>query len=167
MSAEWMKELAGLGTALNEISAVIESLASFEEQKFDALKQVDIKKLMQLNSEEDVLVHQMDALDKKRTLLIGRLTRELGIEMSVPLSELIAHFPLETQEEFQMLRKNIKKLTSKMETTMRENSRMIQSNLNIINFTLNFANRGAVTETYNYRERGEGHKNLHIINRIA
>jgi flagellar biosynthesis/type III secretory pathway chaperone len=167
MSAEWMKELAGLETILNNIASVIESLAAFEEQKFDALKQVDIKKLMQLNSEEDILVQQMDALDKKRAVSIGRLTRELGIDLSVPLSELIAHFPPDKQEEFQRLRKSIKSRTIKMETTMRENSRMIQSNLNIINFTLNFANRGAVTETYNYRERGEGHKNLHIINRIA
>ncbi|OHD53644.1 MAG: hypothetical protein A2Y33_06900 [Spirochaetes bacterium GWF1_51_8] len=167
MPADWMKELANFETVLNELTAAVESLVSHEEQKYDALKQIDVKKLMELNSEEEILMQQLDGRDKKRAVLINRMAREFGIEPSAPLSELITQFPLEMQERFHELRRKIKRLSTKLETAVRENSRLIQNNLNIINFTLNFANRGAVTETYNYRERGEGHKNLHIVNRIA
>lgn len=77
------------------------------------------------------------------------------------------YLPDRYQGEFQVLRDSIRHKTDRLDITMRENAALIQTNLDIMNFTMNFATRAAQQETYNYRDKKESKENVNIINQIA
>ncbi len=167
METRLMEHLSAFYELLNGVRGTIEKLLALEEKKYDALKQVDVKALMHINSTEEELIQYMDCLEKERQEAIASLAVSLGCGRDVTFGELITYFPIEMQEKFGSIRKELKTFTNKLEITMRENSEIIQSSMEIVNFTLNFANRSSLKETYDLRNKKESKENMCIVNHIA
>jgi hypothetical protein len=126
---------------------------------------------MKINGEEEETLQFLDSIEKKRKKIIMTLSGDLQFDPNISLSELFNHLPdenfYELKQELVVLRARIKSSTEKLQMNMKENSELIKSNLEIINMTLNFANRNTQKETYNYRTRKESKENIYIINQIA
>lgn len=152
---------------LKDADHSIQQLLQLEEKKYDALKQVSVKELMRINSVEEEIVQLIDALEKKRQDTLMLLADVLHVKPSIQLQDLIRHLPDRYQGEFQVLRDSIRNKTDRLDITMRENAALIQTNLDIMNFTMNFATRSAQQDTYNYRDKKESKENVNIINQIA
>ncbi len=152
---------------LKDAEHSIHQLLQLEEKKYDALKSVDIKELMNINSVEEEIVQLVDDIERKRVNVLRELSDALHIKPSVHLQELIKHMPDNYRAEFSVLRESIHRKTDKLDVAMRENAVLIQTNLDIMNFTMNFATRAAQQETYNYRDKKESKENVNIINQIA
>lgn len=157
---------------LEKISIYVEQLVELENQKYEVLTQLEIKRLMEINSREDEITHEIDILEQQRKNSILKLSYELGFDSGITLSEMITYFPLSLQDELHRIRHSIKENSRRLEIIMRENSYIIQANLEIINFTLSFANRSADLNTYqlsdkNHTSQKSNDLNLHIVNHIA
>ena len=152
---------------LGEADRSIQQLLQLEEKKYDALKSVDIKELMSINSVEEEIVQLVDDIERKRVNVLQDLSIALHVKPGIHLQELIKHVPDNYRGEFSVLRESIRRKTDKLDVAMRENAVLIQTNLDIMNFTMNFANRTAQQETYNYRDKKESKENINIINQIA
>ncbi len=152
----------------------VSALVKLEEQKYESLKSVDMTSLMNVNTNEEETLQMLDSIEKRRKKAIAGLAAELKIPPDITLSDLIRAIPDEKynnlKNELIVLRNRIKGLTEKLQVNMTENSELIRSNLDIINMTLSFANRGAQKETYGDRAasaRKESRDSIYIINQIA
>ena len=150
---------------LKEADRAVLQLSKLEEQKHEALSQVDIKKLMKINSTEEEIVQWVDLLEEKREILIESLCARLGIAPDVVLSEIAAYGNENQRRQMLELKQSIKEHSGNLDVFMRENSDLIQSNLDILNFTMNFSAVGH--ETYDYRSKKESQNNVYIINQLA
>ena len=169
MDGKLMSLLDGLRNALESSCRKIDKLLELEDEKYSVLKQVEIHKLMDINVREDEIIGEMEQIEQKRAETIEALSEELGFNSDAAMSEVIGYLPLDLQPQFSQLRDLIKSKTGKLEITIRENSRLISANLDIINFTLGLTTRRTQGETYNYRnhpKKSEGDK-FFMINQIA
>ncbi len=171
MEESIMNHMKTFKDLLSHEADALSYLEKLENQKFDALKQVDIKKLMRINSDEEEMLHKLEVIEKKRKNLILLLSEAFSFDPCVSLSELFTYLPDEEyksyKNELSELRNTIKGFTEKLQVTMHENSEMIRTNLDIINLTLNFANRNSQKETYGYRDKKESRENIYLVNQIA
>jgi hypothetical protein len=149
----------------------LSSLVSQEEDKYEALKQVDVTSLMKINNEEDDILHSLASIEKKRKELIQTLSKTYSFDQNLSLSELFNHICSDDdsaiKEELMGLRTLIKDEIGKLQISLKENSNIIQANLEIIGLTLNFANRNAQKETYDYRNKKESRESIYLINQLA
>jgi hypothetical protein len=156
---------------LRREAELVKSILGLEEEKYDALKQVNVKDLLSINSREEDLLQFMDGVERQRKELLLLLARAFGFEPENTLSQMLANVPDDPfavlKNELLALREEIKSSSSKLQVTMKENSGMVKANLEIINLTLQFANRHAIKETYDYRSRRGARENITIINQIA
>jgi K+ transporter len=171
MEMENMKLLYTFKEILLEESASVLKLMKLEEHKYDALKAVDINSLMKLNQFEEEIIFMLDQIEQRRKEIVQKIAVFMKCPVNVTLTELIGLLPDDIDAalklELDVIRESIKKNTSKLEVTSRENAHMVQSNLDIINLTLSFANRNSVKETYDYRNKKDGRENRFLINHIA
>jgi hypothetical protein len=171
METEIMNHLRSFKELLSKEADYVSELVKLEERKYESLKLVDMEGLMRINSEEEETLQFLDSIEKKRKKIIVTLSGDFHFDPNISLAELFTHLPdekfYETKQELIVLRTRIKNLTEKLQMNMKENSELIKSNLEIINMTLNFANRNSQKETYNYRTKKESKENIYIINQIA
>lgn len=159
--------LADFRDTLAKMSKNLGELLELENQKYEALKSVDIKSLMDLNSSEEELIQYSDTLEKKRVRIIGKLAANLGFDVNLKLSEMLTYFPVSYQQEFTALRNEIKGRSDHLQITMRENAEIVQANLDIVNFTLNFATGTNRKDTYCQSGHSDDKNNLYLIDRMA
>lgn len=156
---------------LRKEAELVASILGLEDEKYDALKQVNVKELMAINIREEDVLQFMDGVERKRKELLVLLARTLGFEPENTLSQMLSKVPddpyLSIKNELLELRLEIRQSSDKLQITMKENSEMVKANLEIINLTLQFANRHAIKETYDYRSRRQTRDNISIINQIA
>lgn len=171
METLWMNQLASFREMLQKESAALKALLQLEDDKYEALKDVDVSKLMRINSSEEDILIELNQTEKKRKELIILLSKVFHFDPSLTLREIFSYIPDQDyagiKADLLQERDSIKNLTVKLQTTMQENSEMIHANLEIINLTLNFANRHAQKETYDYRSRKESRDNIYLVNQIA
>lgn len=171
MEAVLMNQLKSFMDLLLRESEALSELVTLEDSKFDALKQVEIHNLMRINALEEEILHKLGSIEKKRKNIFITLADTFHFDQNISLSELLNYLPeseyKEIKSELMELRAKIKNLTDKLQVTMHENSEMIKSNLEIINITLNFANKSEQKDTYSYRSKKERRDNIYIINQIA
>lgn len=171
METEIMNHLRSFKDLLAKEADHVSELVRLEERKYECLKLVDMEGLTRINNEEEETLQILDSIEKKRKKIIMTLSGELHFDPNISLSELFRHLPdekfYETKQDLIVLRTRIKNSTEKLQMNMKENSELIKSNLEIINMTLNFANRNSQKETYSYRNKKESKENIYIINQIA
>lgn len=171
MENEIMNHLKAFKELLAKEADYVSELVKLEERKYDALKMVDMENLMKINTEEEETLQFLESIEKRRKKIIMTLSGDFHFDPNVTLSELFNHLPddkhYEIKQELIVLRARIKHLTENLQMNMKENSELIKSNLEIINMTLNFANRNSQKETYSLRNRKESKENIYIINQIA
>lgn len=168
MEPTLMQSLKRFTELLTREAGALESLYQMEEQKYEVLRMVDADALIRLNSLEEEQLVVMELVEKKRKDALTVLAMQMGLGSDVTLSELVAGLSSEEErEKLAVLRDRIKHLTEKLQTAMRENRDMIQSNLEIINLTLNFANRNNQKEVYDYRSRKESRESIFLVNQLA
>lgn len=132
---------------LNKLEANLAELLELENEKYEELKSVNIQGIMKLNTAEEELIAYSESLEKERRKMIMELSKELGFEENLKLSEMQSYFPLAWQEKISGVRSQIQDTSKQLDTTMRENAKMIRANLDIVNFTLSFA-KGESKEGY-------------------
>ena len=171
MEAILMKELRSFIELLVRESEALSELVRLEDKKYDALKQVEVQNLMRINASEEEILHKLGSIERKRKNILIALSESFHFDQNISLSELLNFLPekecLDIKSELSELKVKIKNLTDKLQVTMHENSEMIKSNLEIINLTLNFANKSDQKETYDYRNKKEKRDNIHLVNQIA
>ena len=172
MVLEWMKSLAAFEELLKKEAHALQELLKLEDDKYDALKMVDVAKLMRINSQEEESLEKLNSVEKKRKDLIVSLSKIYHFDSSLSLREIFEIIPempelSSSRENLLGLRNTIKNLTGRLQTTMHENSDLIQANLEIINLTLNFAQRNSQRETYGYRMRKESREGIYLVNQLA
>ena len=171
METEIMNHLRSFKELLAKEADYVSDLVKLEERKYEALKMVDMDNLMKINTEEEESLQFLESVEKRRKKIIVTLAGEFHFDANVTLSELFNYIPddqfHETKQELIVLRARIKHLTENLQMNMKENSELIKSNLEIINMTLNFANRNSQKETYNYRNKKESKESIYIVNQIA
>jgi len=172
-----MDYLKLLKEILQQEYAKISSLVKLEEEKFEALKQVDVSLLMKINNQEEDILHQMNFLEKKRKDIIKNLASIYNFNPDLSLKEILDYLPesdsipssgqSRIKEEIMEIRESIKRRIAGLQTTLHENSEIIKANMEIINLTLNFANRNSLKETYDYRLKKESKDTINLVNQIA
>lgn len=166
-----MEHLKSFKELLKLESGYLSSLVNQEEEKYEALKQVDVTSLMRINNEEEEILHRLASVERKRKELIQTTSKIYGFTPNLSLSELFEHiFDKDDgviKKELMEMRLNIKEEIGKLQVALQENSHIIQANLEIIGLTLNFANRNAQKETYDYRIKKESKESLYLINQLA
>ncbi len=149
----------------------LSELVALEEEKYDALKQVDITLLMKVNTNEEDILQHLASIERKRKDLILNLSKIYHFNPNLSLTELFSYIMDENSQslknELIELRTKIKNEIGKLQISMHENSQIIQANLEIINLTMNFANRNAQKETYDYRSKKESKESIYLVNQIA
>ncbi len=149
----------------------LESLVNLEDDKYEALKQVDVVSLMKINNDEEDILHNLSSIERKRKELIQTLSKIYNFNPNITLSDLFAYFrdekDMTLKNELMELRAAIKDRVGKLQLSLQENSHIIQANLEIIGLTLNFANRNSQKETYNYRNKREDKGSIYLINQLA
>jgi|GEM_PF-2185941 flagellar biosynthesis/type III secretory pathway chaperone len=152
-------------------SNYLSNLVSQEEDKYEALKQVDVENLMRINNEEEDILHRLASVERKRKELIHTLSKIFKFDQNLTLTELFNYICGDGDEaikkDLMKLRTSIKQEIEKLQISLQENSHIIQANLEIIGLTLNFANRNAQKETYDYRNKKESKESIYLINQLA
>lgn len=166
-----MKALESFKKLLAQETQYLSDLVMLEDDKYEALKQVEVSSLMKINSLEEEKLHCLGTVEKKRKEIILGLAEILPFDSNSTLTELLKIIPDEgfevLKDELTGLRLKIKVLSDKLQVTLKENSEMIKTNLEIINVTLNFANRNSQRETYGYKDRKETRESIYLVNQIA
>jgi hypothetical protein len=148
----------------------LSELVILEGRKFEALKKVDISKIIMINSQEEDYLQKMESIEKKRKEILLILSKHHHFDSDVTITQLIESIPAELEKYKDILtdlRLAIKSIADNLGAALHENSRIIKTNLEIINATLNFANKGDQKETYNYNNKKVNRSNLFLINQIA
>jgi len=152
-------------------SGYLSNLVSQEDEKYEALKQVDVTGLMRINNAEEEILERLASVERKRKELIQSLSKTYAFDPNLTLTELFNYICDEDdkpiKKELLELRTSIKAEIEKLQISLQENSHIIQANLEIIGLTLNFANRNAQKETYDYRNRKESRESIYLINQLA
>ncbi len=167
METDLRNSLDDFRKVMSDIGRSLGQLSDLEDRKYDALKVVDIKSLMKLNADEEDLIQISSELEKRRSLIVRHLSRQFGFDSNATLKEIITYLPLEEQESFNEIRKDIKSNTHKLSTTLRENETLIRTNLDIVNFTMSVINRDSQKETYDYRTHKGSRENIGMVNKFA
>lgn len=152
---------------MKDINRSLEQLIVLEDRKYEALKLVDIKNIMKLNADEEDLIQISGELEKKRLLIVRHLAKDYGFPQNATLSEIVTYLPLEEQESFSEIRRDIKSNTNKLSVTLRENETLVRANLDIVNFTMSVINKDCQKETYDYRTHKNARENIGMVNKLA
>ncbi|MCX7821505.1 MAG: flagellar protein FlgN [Brevinematales bacterium] len=171
METSIMNYFKKLATILFKEKEILELVLKVENEKYDILRFVDVKGLMDLNSQEEGFLELLSSIEKRRKDIIISMCKEKGINPDLSLKEIIEHFSGQIDEdiknEITELRESIKQISEKLRSIVRENEQLIKSNMEIISLTLNFANKHSSYETYNFRNKGEAASRVHLINSLA
>jgi hypothetical protein len=171
MVSDWMNYLKSFKDLLKKEAFLISKLVDLEEEKYEALKQVEMKDLMRLNTLEEEILHSMDGVEEKRKNVLSILSETFHFDINLSLSKVLNFIPddkfYDLKQELETLRQEIKAATGKLQMAVRENSEMLHSNMEIINLTLNFANRNFQRETYDYRMKKTMAENRYLVNQIV
>jgi len=150
---------------------VLESILKLENEKYEILRNVDIKGLMEINSQEEGLLEMIDTVEKKRKEIIFYLCKEYNLDRNLSLKEIVSILKEEIGEEIEKeissLRENIKNVSENLKAAVRENEALIKSNLEIISLTLNLTGKHSFYETYNHKSKGDSFSKVHIVNSLA
>ncbi|MGC8765473.1 MAG: flagellar protein FlgN [Brevinematia bacterium] len=171
MEEALMNYFKRLLTILQKEHDAIELVLKLENEKYDALKSVDVKKLMELNSQEEGLLELLSSTEKKRKELIVSLSKEFNLDKNLSLNDLIEIFNEKIDNDLKVeiitLKDRIKHISERLRAVVRENEELIKSNMEIISLTLSFASKHSLYETYNHRNRGDGVSKVYLINSLA
>ncbi|MEJ5284318.1 MAG: flagellar protein FlgN [Brevinematia bacterium] len=171
MESSVMNYFKKLATVLFKEKEILELVLKVENEKYDILRFVDVKGLMDLNSQEEGFLELLSSIEKRRKDIIIAMCKEKGINPDLSLKEIMEYFNSEINEEIKNeitdLRESIKSISEKLRAVVRENEQLIKSNMEIISLTLNFANKHSSYETYNFRNKGEAASRVHLINSLA
>ncbi len=171
MESSIMNYFKKLATVLFKEKEILELVLKVENEKYDILRFVDVKGLMDLNSQEEGFLELLSSIEKRRKDIIIALCKEKEINPDLSLKEILEYFDEQIDEETKFeimdLRESIKNISEKLRAVVRENEQLIKSNMEIISLTLNFANKHSAYETYNFRNKGEASSRVHLINSLA
>lgn len=171
MESSVMNYFKKLATVLFKEKEILELVLKVENEKYDILRFVDVKGLMDLNSQEEGFLELLSSIEKRRKDIIIAMCKEKGINPDLSLKEIMEYFNSEIDEEIKNeitdLRESIKNISERLKAVVRENEQLIKSNMEIISLTLNFANKHSSYETYNFRNKGEAASRVHLINSLA
>jgi len=145
----------------------LSQLYEIELCKYDALKDVDLKALNRINSVEEEIVSYIDTLEKERRDTVFLLSNIFGFDPSIKLSDIVNYFPEEIVNEILVIREKIKEISNKLSVTIQTNKRLIESNLDIIRFTMGFTSKRSIKSTYDYRNKHESRETLSMFNQFA
>lgn len=167
MESQIMKLLQDLRDVMKRMDVNLNHILELENQKYTALKQVDMENLNRINTDEEDYILYSDSLDKKRMAIIMDLAETIGFDKSLRLEKMLEYFPIEWHETFREIRDSIRKKTHKLEITMKENAEIIKSNLEIVNFTLSLVHQDTDNDTYDYHNKKKSEKQYNLIDRMA
>lgn len=173
MDNQRMQTLDAFFRALDKETECLEQLIALENEKNDALRQVDVEALMKVNANEEEVMQFMEGTERRRKEIVISLARENRMTPDVTLAELVKGLPddvpADVREKMQKSRTRIRELTDKLQVVLKENREMVQANLSIIDMTLGYAQKKDKSETYNYGTQNskESRDKLFIINQIA
>ncbi len=166
-----MNYLKKLSSILQKERNVLEMVSKLENEKYDALKSVDVKRLMDINSQEEGLIELLGSAEKKRKEVIVQLSKEFNLDKNLSLTQIIENFKGMIDESLRLEllkeKENIKHISEKLKAVVRENEGLISSNLEIISLTLSFASKHSFYDTYNHRNKGEGISKVHLVNSLV
>lgn len=95
------------------------------------------KELELMTKREQEMISKLLGVEKKRSLVVDKLVKELGIGTVHNISEIMEYIDKETAKEFMEIKltlsESVKKLTNENEV----NSRLISQSLEIIDFNMN------------------------------
>ncbi len=160
------EEAERLQKILIKIRDEVKLLLQLENEKFTALKEVDVKELLRLNALEEEHLSVMSEYDRQRQVLIVELAEFHGLDISLSLSELVKKFPANAGLSLVELGEDIRHDTRRLDISVRENKSLIQANMEIIQMTLSYAGQ---EEKIGY-EHSDGYSassTLAMVNHIA
>lgn len=130
--------LTMFSTVLKEIKNLMYRLLESEDNKYDALRSIDIDKLIKSNEIEEELLSSFEILEKVRQDHVETLSLMLGFDASLPLSEFISKIPepqarllLEESEQIRILAERINTATERNRYILNSNSEIIAQVLEI------------------------------------
>ncbi len=168
---EIMNFFKKLATTLFKEKEVLELILKVENEKYDVLRFVDVKGLMELNSQEEGFLELLSSIEKKRKEIISEICKHFNIEEDISLRQLLEHFENRLDDsivnEIKDLRETIKNISEKLKAVVRENEQLIKSSMEVISLTLNFASKHSIYETYNFRNKNDATSKVHLINSLA
>lgn len=117
---------------LKEIKNLMYGLLESEDHKYDALRSIDIEKLIQSNEIQEELLSSFEILEKVRQDHVETLSLMLGFDASLPLSEFAPKIPQPQADILLAESEQIRVLAERINTATERNSYILNSNAEII-----------------------------------
>jgi len=166
-----IKLLNSLKETLNYELESVKKIYQLENNKYDELRDVNLKEIMKINIEEDYLLQYLDSIENKRSDLVSKISKELKCNEITTINEIINNLPDDFQEYknyFDKINQEIRSYTKKLLLLTKENSELIRINLDIINMTLSYSEQILKIDTYNNNDiKNIIKSNKFLINQIV
>ncbi|SFB71246.1 FlgN protein [Brevinema andersonii] len=119
-------------TVLKEIKNLMHGLLESEDNKYDALRSIDIYKLIKSNEIQEELLSSFEILEKVRQDHVETLSLMLGFDASLSLSEFAAKIPQPQADILLSESEQIRILAERISIATERNSYILNNNAEII-----------------------------------
>lgn len=166
------EEADKLRKILTKIGDELHLLLQFENEKYEALKSVDVRELLRLNTLEEEHLMVMSEYDRQRQVFIAELAEFHGLDVGLTLKGMAELFPDNTGQQLAELGDKIRHDSRRLGLTVRENQALIQANMEIIQMTLSYAGQEEKmgyekNASTHYSESFSGLSELAMVNQFA
>ncbi|MGL4394216.1 MAG: flagellar export chaperone FlgN [Brevinema sp.] len=150
-----MKNITTIIVPLNDIlismHSILMNMLEIEDEKYEAIKNVDFVALNQLNEKEEELIGMMHSLEKIRQDQIDELSLLLGFDPTLTVTQFLHKLPVEHQELIKNSCFDIRKMCDRIAIASERNHYILSSHTEIFSQILDIVTGdGGMSDQYNY-----------------
>ena len=157
-----------LSDILTQMRTIVEKILIIEDEKYEAIKEMNIEPLIALNEQEDELVFQIDSLETKRLNVIESLSMHYGFSIDIAVVALADFLPQETGQEILHLSKEIKSICERLGIITERNEYLLANSTEMITQILELV-QGNTHDQYNQHGSSTESKKsqIHMLDQIV
>lgn len=150
-----MKSIQQLKETLQQELKVYKDILEMGKEKTVVIKLGKLKELEEIIEKEQQYMRAMGTFEKIRRSIFTNIGEEMEIPEPASISELLLHLEEETVEEIDSFRNELLKVIEKINEVNELNAKLIQQNLEFINFNIELMTFSPQTSN-NYGEKDAG-----------
>lgn len=150
-----MRSIQQLKDTLQQELKMYKEVLEMGKEKTVVIKLGKLKELEKIIDKEQQYIRTMGTFEKIRRSIFTNIGEEMEIPEPASISELLLHLEEDTVEEIDTFRNNLLKVIEKINEVNELNAKLIQQNLEFINFNIELLTFSPETSN-NYGDRDTG-----------
>lgn len=148
--------LEQLDLVLGQQVAGLTALRNWLPRKIELIKSNRQDELLAFTQREEEQVSRLQAAESQRTVLMGLIALELGLDASLPLSQLIPHLPVSHQERLAKRRDQLNNVVAALREGQIQADGLLRFSLEYVHFTMDvFAQLASAVPAHSYGSSGD------------